>query len=165
VRAIKVVPLTVENFRPYGSFINALDPSGNCFADEESSFYPDPVTLPVSGIYQIAFPPLTVKKQKKFIIPMPEYHDHTGERIYFLDDDAVMHAAPPSKLEIVPKKTEAFIVPKGTVVKLNTGIRHPSPQPPHVDILHLLIMMPERVYANDCTVCHFPESEYIGLVQ
>jgi hypothetical protein len=39
MRTIKAVPLTVENFRPYGSFTNALNPSGNCFAGEESSFY------------------------------------------------------------------------------------------------------------------------------
>jgi ureidoglycolate lyase len=164
MRTIKAVPLTVENFRPYGSFTNALNPGGNCFEGKESSFYPDPVTLPVSGIYQIAFSPLTVKKQEKFIVTMSEYHDHTGEGICFLDDDAVMHVAPPSNREIAPLKTEAFIVPKGTVMRLNTGVWHLSPQPLHVDVLHLLIMMPERVYANDCVVCQFPESEYIEIL-
>ena len=40
-----------------------------------------------------------------------EYHDTTGEGILPLDDDVVMHVAPPSK-DPVPELTEAFIVPK-----------------------------------------------------
>ncbi|MDR2739204.1 MAG: DUF4867 family protein [Treponema sp.] len=163
MRSIKAVPITVEKFRPYGNFFDMLNPSGNCFADKASAFYPDPVTLPVSGIYPIAFSSLTVKKQDRIIITRSEYHDHTGEGIFCIDDDAVIHVAPPSKREIVPRKTEAFIVPKGTVVKLNTGVWHLSPLPVHNDTLHIMIVMPERVYANDCVVCDFPESEYIEV--
>lgn len=32
-----------------------------------------------------------------------------------LDDDVVLHVAPPSK-EPVPELTEAFLIPKGTMV-------------------------------------------------
>lgn len=57
MRTIKAVPITNENFRPYGSFASMLNPTGNCFAGEESSFYPDQVQLFVSGNVQIAFSP------------------------------------------------------------------------------------------------------------
>ena len=65
---------------------------------------------------------------------------------------------------ITPEKTEAFIVPKGTLIKLNTGVWHLTPNPLHNDVLHLMIVMPERVYGNDCIVCDFPEEEYIEVI-
>lgn len=164
MRTIKAVPVTNENFRPYGAFASMLNPEGNCFAGEESAFYPDPVQLSVSGDAQVAFSPLTVKKPERMIVTRSEYHDHTGEGILFLDDDAVMHVAPPSNRVVTPEATEAFIIPKGTLVKLNTGVWHLSPWPITSDVLHLMIVMPERVYANDCVVCDFPEAEWLEIV-
>ena len=162
MRKIKAVPITVENFRPYGSFASMLNPKGNCFPGD-STFYPDQVTLSVSGDHNIAFSPLTSKKMRPFTVTKAEYHNYTGEGIFFIDDDAVIHVAPPSNHVIVPQKTEAFIVPKGTLVQLNTGVWHLSPVPVHNDLLHMIIILPERVYANDCVVCDFPESEYIEI--
>ena len=78
-----------------------------------------------------------------------------------LDDDAVIHVAPPSKRVIVPEKTEAFIVPKGTLVRLNTGVWHLAALPVHAQLLHVMIILPERVYANDCTVCDYPEDRQV----
>ncbi len=160
---ITAVPIDNDNFRPFGVFANMLYPDGNCFENADSAFYPDPVQLAVSGREQIAFSPLTVRKQKPFIVKQAEYHNWTGECIYFIDDDAVMYVAPPSNHVIMPQKTKAFIVPKGTLVKLNTGVWHLSPVPVHNDVLHLMIVMPERVYGNDCIVCDFPEEEYFEI--
>ena len=164
MRTIKAKPLTAEAFRPYGSYVSMTDPSGNCFDSGESAFYPDPVMLAVSGREQIAFSPLTVKKPEKMIVRAAEYHNWTGEGIFFIDDDAVMHVAPTSKHVVTPEKTEAFFVPKGTLVKLNTGVWHLSPYPVHKELLHLMIIMPERVYGNDCIVCEFREEDYLEIV-
>ena len=98
------------------------------------------------------------------IVRAAEYHNWTGEGIFFIDDDAVMHVAPPSKHVVTPEKTEAFLVPKGTLVKLNTGVWHLSPYPVHKNLLHLMIIMPERVYGNDCIVCEFKEEDYLEIV-
>ena len=65
---------------------------------------------------------------------------------------------------IVPEKTEAFIVPKGTLVKLNTGVWHLAALPVHNDVLHVMIILPERVYANDCTVCDYPEDRQVEIL-
>ena len=162
MRTINAVPITVEKFRPYGSFTNILNPKGNCFPGD-STFYPDQVMLSVSGQHNIAFSALASKKLDRFIVTKAEYHNFTGEGIFFIDDDAVFHVAPPSNHVIVPQKTEAFIVPKGTLVQLNTGVWHLSPVPVHNDLLHIIIILPERVYANDCVVCDYPESEYIEI--
>lgn len=164
MRTIHAKPLTAEAFRPYGSFADMLNPSGNCFPGEACDFYPDPVTLAVSGREQLAFSPMTVKKPERMIVKGSEYHDWTGEGMMFLDDDAVLYVAPPSKREVTPEKTEAFLIPKGTLVKLNTGVWHFPPYPVHNEILHLMIVMPERVYGNDCVICDYPEDQYIEIL-
>ena len=74
----------------------------------------------------------------------------------------MIHAAPPTK-DPVPQLTEAFVVPKGTVVKLNTGVWHLAPMPVEEDVVHVLIVLPERVYANDCFVVDYPEEDWIEI--
>ena len=160
---IKAVPITTENFRPYGSFASMLNPTGNCFAGD-ATFYPDQVELNVQGGKPITFSPLTVKKPERMIVTQAESHTYTGEGVLLLDDDAVIHVAPPSNHAIVPEKTEAFIVPKGTLVKLNTGVWHMAALPIHNELLHVMIVLPERVYANDCTVCEYPEDRQVEIL-
>lgn len=160
---IKAVPITHENFRPYGSFASMLNPTGNCFPGD-ATFYPDQVELNVQGNKPITFSPLTVQKPERMIVTQAEYHDYTGEGVFIIDDDAILHVAPPSNRVIVPEKTEAFIVPKGTLVKLNTGVWHLAALPVHNDVLHVMIILPERVYANDCTVCDYPPERQVEIV-
>ena len=163
MRTIKAIPITAENFRPYGTFASMLDPKGNCFPGD-ATFYPDQVALNVHGGLPVTFSPLTVKKPERMIVRQAEYHNYTGEGVFVIDDDAVIHVAPPSNRVIVPEKTEAFIVPKGTLVKLNTGVWHLAALPVHNDILHVMIILPERVYANDCVVCDYPEDRQVEIV-
>ena len=163
MRKILAKPITVENFKAYGSFASFLEPSGNCFPGD-AAFYPDQVELVVQGGKPVTFSPLTVKKPEKMIVSKAEYHDYTGEGVFVIDDDAVIHVAPPSNRQIVPEKTEAFIVPKGTLVKLNTGVWHLAAMPVQNDMLHVMIILPERVYANDCIVCEYPEDQQIEIV-
>lgn len=163
MRTIKAQPLTAEAFRSYGSFASMLNPVGNCFPGD-ASFYPDQVELNVQGGKPITFSPLTVKKPERMIVKQAEYHNYTGEGVLVLDDDAVIHVAPPSNKTIVPEKTEAFIVPKGTLVKLNTGVWHLAALPIHNELLHVMIILPERVYANDCVVCDYPEEQQLEII-
>ena len=160
---IKARPITDENFRAYGSFASMLDPKGNCFPGD-ATFYPDQVELNVQGGRPVTFSPLTVKKPERMIVTRVEYHNYTGEGVFVIDDDAIIHVAPPSNHVIVPEKTEAFIVPRGTLVKLNTGVWHMAALPVHNDILHVMIILPERVYANDCTVCDYPEDRQVEIL-
>lgn len=147
---IKAKPISIESFAPYGSFTSILNPVGNHLGD----FYHDQVILPVSGDVPVAFSPLRIPKPKKMIVAAAEYHDTTGEGIVIMDDDAVIHVAPPSK-EPTPELTEAFIVPKGTLVKLNTAVWHMGAIPINKEVLHVLIILPERIYKADCTVVEY----------
>lgn len=157
---IKAKPLTVEAFRPYGSFASMLSPEGNCFPGD-ATFYPDQIEL--SAVKNVTFSPLTVKKPAKYVVDKAEYHDSTAEGVFVLDDDAIIHVAPPSNRVIVPEKTEAFIVPKGTMVKLNCGVWHLAALPVHNELLHVMIVLPERIYANDCKVCEYPADRQVEI--
>ena len=163
MRRIKAVPITAENFRPYGSFASMLDPQGNCFPGD-NTFYPDQVELNVQGGRPITFSPLVVKKPERMIVSQAEYHDLSGEGVFVIDDDAVIHVAPPSNHKPVPEQTEAFIVPKGTMVRLKTGVWHLAALPLHNALLHVMIVLPERTYANDCTMKLLKEEERIRIV-
>ena len=163
MRTIKAVPITAENFKTYGSFVNMLSPEGYCFPGD-ATFYPDPLTLHVRDGALVAFSPLTVKKPERMIVSQAEYHDFSGEGIFVIDDDAVLHVAPPSKHQPIPEQTEAFIVPKGTMVRLKTGVWHLAALPLHNDVLHVMIVLPERTYATDCTVVDYPEDQWVEIV-
>jgi len=160
---IKAKPITIESFSQYGSFINVLNPETHYLGDETSKFYNDAVTLPICGTSSVAFSPLVVMKPENMIVKKAEYHTSTGEGILIMDDDAVLHVAPPTNHQPVPEKTEAFIVPKGTFIKLNTAVWHLGPIPINNEVLHALIVLPERIYANDCKVMDYSLEEYIEI--
>lgn len=158
MKTIQVKPLTAENFKPYGTFSNMLEPTGPHLGD----FYNDQVEFPVSGDLPVAFSPLISRKPEKMIVTTVEYHNTTCEGVLPLDDDAILHVAPASK-EPVPELTEAFYVPQGTMVKLNVGVWHLAALPVHKDIMHVMIALPERIYMNDCTVVEYQPEDYVEI--
>ena len=102
----------------------------------------------------IGFSPIAVHKDER-IVKAAEYHTTTWEGIVALDDDMIIHVAPASAGAPVPELTRAFIVPKGTMVKINAAIWHLCPLPLNNEVLHAMIILPECTYANDCTVVDF----------
>ena len=64
----------------------------------------------------------------------------------------------------MPEKTEAFLVPKGTFVKLNIGVWHLAALPVHKKAAKVLIVLPERTYATDCIVEQYDEKDQMELV-
>ena len=158
MRTIKARPITVENFSSYGQFTDLLHPSGYSLGD----FYHDRVKMNVAGDHLVAFSSLVVHKPDDMIVSQAEYHNTTQEGILCLDDDVILHVAPPSK-EPIPELTEAFLVPKGTLVCLDLGVWHLSAIPVHEDTAHVLIVLPERIYLNDCIVVDYPEKDRIKI--
>ncbi len=158
MKTIKAKPITVENFSYYGQFTDLQNPEGYSLGD----FYHDRVKMSVAGNHAIAFSPLVVHKTDPMVVSQAEYHNTTQEGILCLDDDVIIHVAPPSK-EPVPELTEAFIVPKGTMVCLNLGVWHLSAMPLNKDTAHVLIILPERIYLNDCIVVDYPEEKWVQI--
>ena len=158
MKTIIAKPITVENFSCYGQFTDLLHPDGYSLGD----FFHDRVKMSVSGNHAVAFSPLVVHKADPMIVKQAEYHNTTQEGILCLDDDCVLHVAPPSK-EPIPEMTEAFIVPKGTLVCLNLGVWHLSAMPLHEETAHVLIVLPERIYLNDCIVVDYAEDQQVKI--
>lgn len=159
MRTIKAKPLTKEAFEPYGSYFDMLHPTGNNLG----VFYHDHVLFPVSGSMPVGFSTLVSEKTEPMIIKASEYHNSTSEGMMPLDDDMILYVAPPSA-KPVPELTEAFIVPKGTFVKINTGVWHLAPLPVKENEIHIMIVLPERIYFNDCTVIDYDEKDYMQII-
>lgn len=158
MRQIKAKQITAENFKEFGSFTDLLNPTGYSLGD----FYQDRLKMHNSGSMQTAFSPLLVHKPEKMIVTTAEYHNYTQEGVLCLDDDVIVHVAPAGK-DPVPELAEAFFVPKGTMVLLNTGVWHLSAIPVNKETAHVLIVLPERTYFNDCVVVEYPEENWVEI--
>lgn len=162
MREVKVLPLTHEAFAPYGQFYPVGNPNGHPLCGEIHKFYPDRITA--DSPVRVGYSTIVVNKPEKMIIKQQEYHTTTWEMILPLNDDMIIHVAPASGGAIVPELSQAFLVPKNTMVKLNAAIWHLAPLPVKEDQLTALIILPECTYANDCTVVDFPEDKYFEIV-
>lgn len=159
MRQIKAQPLSAEAFAPYGTFCSITEPKGFHMGD----FYRDQVKMHVSGSQNVAFSPLMMYKADVMAVKLAEYHNTTGEGIIAMDDDLVIHVAPASP-EAVPELTEAFIVPKGTMVCLHVGTWHCGGYCLNKNEAHALIVLPERTYKNDCVVVNYEEKDWMQIV-
>lgn len=159
MRTILAKELTKENFCEFGSFYNMVDLKGNNLGD----FYPDHLKNPVSGNLPITFSGLNVHKASKMIVDTVEYHNYTGEVLLPLDTDIVIHVAPASN-KIIPEATKAFIVRKGTAVRLHVGVFHLAPFSIEKEEGHVMVALPERTYCNDCVVIKYEEKDQFEIV-
>ena len=156
---IKAEPITNDSFAPFGQFYPMLDPKGHALCGELHSFFPDRLTA--SAFQNVGYSPILVKKPAEYVITQQEYHTTTWEMILPLNDDMLLHCAPASAGASVNEQAKAFIVPKGTLVKMNAAIWHLAPLPVHEDVLSAMIILPECTYANDCTVVDLvPEQQF-----
>lgn len=162
MRQIKAVPVTHENFAPFGQFYTMTDPKGYALCGEIHRFFPDRLTA--SADHNVGYSPILIKKPEKMIISAVEYHTTTWEMIMPLNDDMILHVAPASAGTPVPELAQAFIVPKNTLIKINAAIWHLAPLPKSAEELSAMIILPECTYANDCTVVPLKEEERFEIV-
>lgn len=158
MKKIKIQQLTKENFYPYGTYENFLEPTGQNLG----SFYHDHIIFPVSGQVPVGFSPMLIKKADSMIVTAMEYHNYTGEILLPLDDAIVIYAAKASNSE-KPENMEAFIVPAGTMINYNIGVWHCGPFAVNKETAHAMVALPQRLYHNDCTVVKLEESEQVEL--
>lgn len=154
MKRIHVQPLTQETFHAYGDFSDVLNPDGYHLGD----FYHDRVLFPVVGGQVVAFSSLICTKREQNIVDAAEFHSYARELILPIDGDVIIHVAPPS-VDPVPELTEAFLVPKGTMVVLRVGVWHLAPFAVNKGNTHVLIGLPERTYKNDCVVVPYEQEK------
>jgi len=163
MKTIKTKGLSPEVFLPYGRFANLIDPNTEKLGAPPLEFYRDMVQQDMGG-NDMSFSICRAEK-RDLVINVSEYHTACTEGILPLDNDVLIHVAPASPNgETVPVgKVEVFRVPKGTVVVLRPGIWHHGPFTCNDDPANVLIMLPERTYANDCKIYEHPEAEQIQI--
>ena len=162
MNTIKAVPITHEAFAPFGQFYRMDEPKGYALCGELHQFFPD--RLSADSNHRIGYSPIVVKKPERMIITQQEYHTTTWEMILPLDDDMILHVAPASGGTPVGHLSQAFIVPKHTLIKMNAAIWHLAPLPATKDHLTAMIILPECTYANDCTVVDLPAQQQFEIV-
>lgn len=162
MRQIKAVPISCENFAPFGQFYTMDAPKGYALCGELHQFFPD--RLVADSNHRVGYSPILVRKPEKMIITQQEYHTTTWEMIMPMNDDMILHVAPASAGTPVTELAQAFIVPKHTVVKMNAAIWHLAPLPAKEDQLAAMIILPECTYANDCTVVDLTAEQQFEIV-
>ena len=162
MRSVKAVPITHENFAPFGQFYTMDAPAGYALCGELHRFFPD--RLVADSNHRVGYSPILVKKPEKMVITQQEYHTTTWEMILPMNDDMILHCAPASAGTPVTEYAQAFIVPKHTLVKMKAAIWHLAPLPATKEELAAMIILPECTYANDCTVVDLPEEQQFEIV-
>lgn len=163
MRQVKVIPLSYEDFAPYGRFYTMDKPKGYALCGELHQFFPDRLTADCG--HRVGYSPILVKKPERMIITQQEYHTTTWEMILPLNDDMILHVAPASAGIPVPHMVQAFLVPKNTLVMMNAAIWHLAPLPAAEEELTAMIILPECTYANDCTVVDLPDEQQFEIVR
>ena len=82
-----------------------------------------------------------------------EYHNTCAEAMLPLDSDAYIHVAPAGPADHVPYDE----------VEVRPGVWHHVPFCVDTDSLQTLIILPERLYAYDCTVLTAPEADKLRI--
>lgn len=162
MRTIQAIPISNENFAPFGHFYKMDDPKGYALCGEIHQFFPDRLTA--DSQHRVGYSPIVVMRPERMVITQQEYHTTTWEMILPLDDDMILHVSPASAGTPVTEYAQAFIVPKHTLVKMNAAIWHLAPLPANKDQLAAMIILPECTYANDCTVVDLPSVQQFEIV-
>lgn len=163
MRKVKVKELSVKDFGVYGSFANMINPKTVKIGAEPCEFYRDMVKLDLGGKAIASFSTCRVTKRPN-VVDVTEYHSSCGEGILPLDGDILIHVAPATPNGVTPfERMEIFHVPKGTLVSLNPGVWHHGPFTVDTETANVLIVLPERTYANDCQVVEIPKEKQVQI--
>ena len=150
MKTIRAQELSRKAFRQYGVYQNLLDNEDLAEASvRKAGFFADVVTLNFGGNTLPTVSACHVKKEEKNIIPMIEAHKNTCEGLLPLDADVIMFFGKVVNGEPDPQTVEAFIVPKGTFVKVEPLIVHGRQFAVNAAEAHVLCLLPQRTFNND----------------
>ena len=148
MKTIKAQKLTKENFSKYGSFEDLFQPETmGVGVGSPSAFYPDVMALDF-GVNHNASVCVCHVKRREMVIDNYEYHNNGCEGVLSLDSDIVIFAGFGMK-PFLPPVLEAFLVPKGTIVRLKPGVLHGTQFPVDQEQATVVVMLPERTFATD----------------
>jgi ureidoglycolate lyase len=156
---VKIKELTLESFQKFGSFARMVNPDAVKIGAEPVEFFRDMLGLNLGRDTAASFSTCRVSKTSLKVTAM-EYHTSCQEGILPLDGDILISLAPATASGDLPwDRVEVFHVPQGTMLALRPGVWHGGPYAYQADRVNILIVLPERVYANDCQVVPIPADE------
>lgn len=164
MKTVKIEELSLEEFRPFGFYISHIDPKTEKIGKSPIEFFRDMVQLDLGSASIASFSTCRVEK-RELVIDASEYHSGVGEGILPLDNDVIIHVGPatPPDSRVPLEKIRIFRVPKGTLVVLRPGVWHHAPFTLNDDPANILIVLPERAYANDCHVVELRDEDRIKI--
>ena len=152
MQAKPIQELTTEAFAIYGSFGRMINPEAPKIGEKPIEFFRDMVRLDLGAASIASFSTCRVFKRPA-VVDVTEFHTDCGEGMLPLDGDVLIHVAPACAGNEPPlDEVEIFRVPKGTMVAIHPGVWHHAPFAVEDDVANVLIVLPERTYANDCAV-------------
>jgi len=161
MKSVKVQPLSVEKFHPYGSYAQLINPDAVATGPKDAPivFYRDMVQQELFGknpSYSTCF-----CTARPLVIECGEFHNQTCEVAMPLDNDIYLWVAPAgASLNRVPvEEIEVFYVPRGTVFSLRPGVWHHAAFPVNKKPVNMMIVLPERGYVNDCHGASIPKAD------
>jgi len=164
-RKVPIKQLTCEAFQIYGSFANVLEPKVPKLGGGAIEYFPDLAILSLGQTNEVSFAITRIQKRENIINTL-ECHMHTGEGILPLDGDILMNVAPAAPMDSIPlDQIEVFRVPKGTLLTLRLGVWHCAPFAEKPDAVNVLMISPERIYANDIYFYHIPKDKEITIIK
>lgn len=156
---LKIEDLSVESFLPFGFYAQQINPGAEKIGAPPVEFFRDMVQQDLGRATRVSFSTCRVEK-RAMKIDVSECHSQTGEAILPLDRDVLIHVGPATAGKDVPlDKLRVFRVPRGTLVVLRPGVWHHAPFTVDGEPANVLIVLPERTYANDCVVAELPEAD------
>ena len=164
MKTVKVEELSVEKFLPFGFYANLINPDAEKLGAPPIEFFRDMVQQDLGGVSIPSFSTCRVEKRDP-VIDVSEYHSATGEGILPLDNDILIHVGPagPKDCDVPLDKIKVFRVLRGTMIVLHPGVWHHAPFTVDEKPANVLIVLPERIYANDCTVVEIDKSDHIRI--
>jgi len=164
MKIVKVEHLSLEAYKPFGTFANLINPTDEKLGAPPVEFFRDQLQIDVNPNNSWSYSCCRVEK-REFVIDILEYHSACGEVVLPLDNDILLQVAPASgNNDAIPlDKMRVFYVPKGTAITIKPGVWHWGPFTTNEKPANILINLPERTYANDCIVVKLEDKDYIKI--
>ncbi|MBR8535877.1 DUF4867 family protein [Carboxylicivirga sediminis] len=164
MKVIQIEPLSLEAYKPFGTYANLIDPVDERLGTPPVEFFRDQLQLSVNGNLPLSYSCCRVEK-RDYVIDTLEYHSSCSEAVLPLDNDILLQVglATVSQIPIPIEKIRVFYVPKGTVITIKPGVWHWAPFSSNDNPANILINLPERTYANDCVVMELPQEDWLRI--
>lgn len=163
MREESVHELSQAAFQEFGFSSRMINPETAKIGKRPIEFFRDMLSLKLGTANTASFSVCRVEK-RPFVVDLTEFHTFCGEGILPLDGDILIHVAPATpKGEIPTEKIKIFRVPKDVMIILNPGVWHHAPFAYQSPAVNVLIVLPERTYANDCEVIQLPPAKQVRV--